>query len=86
MTQATKTPSLEELQAAAKAELARRQERRQARPRQVAKYLEVSIATVWRWAAERPDFPRSRKIGPRVTVWDLNEIDAWVDAQQSNQR
>ncbi|MBW8374220.1 AlpA family phage regulatory protein [Stenotrophomonas sp.] len=62
------------------------QERRQARPRQVAEYLGVSIATVWRWASERHDFPRSRKIGPRVTVWDLNEIDQWVDAQQSNQR
>jgi len=63
-------------------ELARRQERRNARPTGTAQYLGVSLATLWRWHAERPDFPRSRKIGPRATVWDLNEIDAWLAEQQ----
>lgn len=85
MTEATKNTSLSKLKEAARAELARRQERRKARPRVLAEYLEVSIATIWRWASERPDFPRPQKIGPRVTVWDLDEIDAWVAAQQSNQ-
>lgn len=58
-------------------------QRRYARPTGTAQYLGVSLATIWRWNAERDDFPRPRKLGPRATVWDLNEIDAWLDAQQS---
>lgn len=50
------------------------------RPRQVAEFLEIGLSTVWVWA-KRPGFPRSRKIGPQVTVWDRDEIIAWRDAQ-----
>jgi predicted DNA-binding transcriptional regulator AlpA len=62
----------------------RQQERRNARPTGTAQYLGISLASLWRWHADRPDFPRARKIGPRATVWDLNEIDAWLDAQQQS--
>lgn len=75
--------SLPALKQAVADELARRKERRYARPTGTAQYLGVSLATIWRWNAERDDFPRPRKLGPRATVWDLNEIDAWLDAQQS---
>ena len=64
-------------------EIARHKGRRYARPTGTAQYLGVSLATVWRWSSSRGDFPRPRKIGPRATVWDLNEIDAWLDAQQA---
>lgn len=57
--------------------------RRNARPTFAAQYLGIAVSTLWRWTAERHDFPKPRKIGPRATVWDLNEIDAWLDAQQS---
>lgn len=50
------------------------------RPRQVADLLGIGLSTVWVWA-KRPDFPRSRKIGPQVTVWDRDELIAWRDAQ-----
>ena len=50
------------------------------RPRQVAELLGIGLSTVWVWA-KRPDFPRSRKIGPQVTVWDRDELVAWRDAQ-----
>lgn len=53
------------------------------RPTQAAEFLGISLATLWRWLAERPDFPRSRKIGPRTTVFDLAELSQWRDAQQS---
>ena len=59
-----------------------RQERRNARPASTAQYLGISLSSLWRWHAVRPDFPRARKIGPRVTVWDLNAIDAWLAEQQ----
>lgn len=53
------------------------------RPTQAAEFLGVSLATLWRWLSERDDFPRSRKIGPRTTVWDMAELENWRDAQQS---
>ena len=59
------------------------QPRRNARPAAAAHYLAVSRATLWRWCKERPNFPKPRKHGPRVTCWDLNELDAWLDAEQS---
>lgn len=68
------------------AELAHRQyksTRRHARPARTAQYMGISLATLWRWSASRENFPKPRKIGPRATVWDLNEIDAWLDAQHS---
>lgn len=62
-------------------ELSRRKEKRNARPTPTAQYIGISLATLWRWHSERSDFPRARKIGPRCTVWDLNEIDDWLSAQ-----
>ena len=40
----------------------------------VAQALGVSINTVWRWSRDLPNFPKPRKIGPRVTVWNVGEI------------
>jgi len=39
--------------------------------RQVADRLAVSVPTVWRWARERPDFPKPRRLGPAATRWRL---------------
>ena len=76
------TISLPALKQAVAEEFACRQERRNARPASTAKYLGISTASLWRWHATRLDFPRARKIGPRVTVWDLNAIDTWLAEQQ----
>lgn len=51
------------------------------RPKKAAEYLGIGIATLWRWASERNDFPKSRKLSARCTVFDLNELIAWRDAQ-----
>ena len=75
--------TLPALKQAVAEELARRQDRRYARPTEAARYLGISLATLWRWVKERPGFPAPRKHGPRCTCWDLNEVDAWLDAQQS---
>lgn len=50
------------------------------RPRQVAELLGIGLSTVWVWA-KRPDFPRARKIGPQVTIFDRDELLAWRDGQ-----
>ncbi len=58
------------------------QQSKSLRPAQAAEFLGIGLSTIWVWA-RRPDFPRPRKIGPKVTVWDLSELIAWRDAQQT---
>lgn len=54
---------------------------RAARPKQVADILGIGIATVWRWTKTRQDFPKPRRLSARCTVFDLQEIIKWRDAQ-----
>jgi predicted DNA-binding transcriptional regulator AlpA len=44
--------------------------------------LPVSPTTVWRWVREGR-FPKPFKLGTSVTVWDADEVDAFI-AQQAN--
>ncbi|WP_162575136.1 helix-turn-helix transcriptional regulator [Variovorax sp. PBL-H6] len=46
-------------------------------------FLGVSNTTIWRWVRENPDFPRPIKLSPKVTVFQLNELVAWRDAQKA---
>lgn len=43
--------------------------------------LPISPATWWRWCAEGKA-PKSFKLGPNTTVWDLDEVEAFL-AQQA---
>ena len=43
--------------------------------------LPVSPSTIWRWIAQG-DFPKGRKLGPKVTVWDEAEIYQWITDQE----
>ena len=55
---------------------------RSVRPPQARALLgNIGNTTLWRWVKERPDFPRPMKLGPRVTVFKLDELVAWRDAQ-----
>lgn len=51
------------------------------RPAQAAELLGIGRATLWRWAKERHDFPRPRRLSGRCTVFDREELLAWRDAQ-----
>ena len=57
----------------------------QLRPRQAAAMLGVSLATIWRWHANRADFPRARKLSRSVTTFDALELKAWRDRQPMTQ-
>lgn len=48
-----------------------------ARPAQAAQLFSCHISSIWRWVADRPDFPRPRKVGPRTTVFDTAELIAF---------
>lgn len=52
-----------------------------ARPKEAANLLGVGVSTFWRWAKERNDFPKPRKLSNRCTVFDMQELLAWRDAQ-----
>ncbi|MCD8547482.1 MAG: AlpA family phage regulatory protein [Aeromonadaceae bacterium] len=40
----------------------------------------VSTATLWRWVSSGK-FPKPVKLSERVTVWRVEDIRAWMDAQ-----
>jgi len=51
------------------------------RPKQAAEFLGIGAATLWRWAKERADFPKPRRLSKRCTVFDAGELVAWRDSQ-----
>ena len=55
-----------------------------ARPKDGAAILGVGVSTFWRWAKERADFPKARKLSSRCTVFDVSELVAWRDAQMGS--
>ena len=54
------------------------------RPKQAAEFLGIGVATFWRWASERSDFPKMIRLSARCTVIDGDELIAWRDAQRTN--
>ena len=53
------------------------------RPKTAAELLGIGTSTFWRWAKERQDFPKARRLSARCTDFDMNEIMRWRDAQLS---
>jgi prophage regulatory protein len=51
------------------------------RPRKAAQFLGIGETTLWQWAKDRADFPKPIKLGPRTTVWELDKLIAWRNAQ-----
>ena len=47
----------------------------------VARRLDISVPTVWRWTKERPDFPRPKKFGVRVSRWLLADLIAFESGE-----
>lgn len=45
--------------------------------------LPVSPATIWRWVREGK-FPKPFKLGAAVTVWNLDDVTAFVNKQAAN--
>jgi prophage regulatory protein len=41
--------------------------------------LPVSPATVWRWSRDcKSNFPKPFKLGDKITVWDLEKVEAFI--------
>jgi prophage regulatory protein len=44
-------------------------------------YLPISKPTVWRWVKEGK-LPKPISLGPKVTAWDLDEVDRFIEARR----
>lgn len=51
---------------------------RYARANRLAAMLDVSVATVWRWAGAGR-LPAPHRLGPGVTAWRLDEVEAALE-------
>jgi prophage regulatory protein len=54
---------------------------RSLRPKHAAGFLGIGLSTFWRYASEREDFPKLRRLSSRCTVVDEAALIAWRDAQ-----
>ncbi len=48
----------------------------------LAKTLAVAESTIWRWTSEGK-FPKPIKLGEKTTVWDLDEVEAFIAKQRA---
>ena len=48
------------------------------RPKETAKFLNVSVPTLYRWEKEQSDFPKKVKLGMRASGWRKGEIEKWL--------
>jgi predicted DNA-binding transcriptional regulator AlpA len=54
-----------------------------ARAKTACKHFQISHSTLWNWVRDRHGFPQPLKAGAKVTLFDLNAIDAFLKAQSS---
>lgn len=48
------------------------------RPKQAAQHLQIAVSTLWAWAKTRGEAFRPIKAGPRVTLFDMEKIEAFL--------
>ena len=51
-----------------------------ARAKTIAKMLDIGLSTLWQMVKENR-LPKPVKLSPRVTLWDVDEVLAFVDSQ-----
>ncbi|KWT83710.1 MULTISPECIES: AlpA family phage regulatory protein [unclassified Variovorax] len=52
--------------------------RRLARAAKAAAHFDIAKSTLWHWAATRHDFPKPLRVGKRLTLFDLDAIEAYI--------
>jgi prophage regulatory protein len=45
-----------------------------------ARSMPISRSTLWRWVSEGK-FPKPIKLSEGVTVWRLEDVDAWISSK-----
>ena len=44
-------------------------------------FLPVSPATIWRWVKDGT-FPQPFKLGEKTTVWNVSDVESWIEKQK----
>lgn len=52
----------------------------------VARKLDSGVSTVWFRSKNDPDFPKPFPLGAKTTVWDEEELDAYIERMKSKAR
>lgn len=52
-----------------------------ARDKEASRYFQIGRSTLWLWVKTREGFPQPHKMGERVTLFDLNEIEDFLRSQ-----
>lgn len=52
-----------------------------ARAKVACAHFQIARSTLWQWAKSRHGFPQPLKAGEKVTLFDINAIDAFLKAQ-----
>lgn len=52
-----------------------------ARAKVACAHFQISRSTLWQWCRSRHGFPQPLRAGPKVTLFDINAIDAFLKAQ-----
>ncbi len=60
--------------------------RRALRPPQAAQKLGIGLSTLWTKVKVDPDFAQPVKMGPRVTIFFEDELDAWLTSLATKAR
>jgi predicted DNA-binding transcriptional regulator AlpA len=54
---------------------------RYARAKVACAHFQIARSTLWQWSKHRVGFPKPLKAGAKVTLFDINAIDAYLKAQ-----
>ncbi len=46
----------------------------------IAERYGVTSNAVFQWRKRHSDFPKGRRVGPRLLAYDVEEVDAWAKA------
>jgi predicted DNA-binding transcriptional regulator AlpA len=52
-----------------------------ARAKATCAHFQIARSTLWQWTKTRHGFPQPLKAGEKVTLFDINAIDAYLKAQ-----
>ena len=52
-----------------------------ARAKAACAHFQIARSTLWQWCKHREGFPKPLKAGAKVTLFDINAIDAYLKAQ-----
>ena len=54
-----------------------------ARAKAACAHFQIARSTLWQWIKTRHGFPQPLKAGPKVSLHDLNAIDAYLKSNAS---